>query len=40
MKTVQQQNSKVLAKTGKRQVGSMTSAERGKNATVIFTISA
>ena len=40
MKTVQQQHAKVLAKTGKRQVGSLTSAERGKNVTVICTMSA
>jgi len=38
MKTVQQQHAKVLAKTGKRQVGAMTSAERGKNVTVICTM--
>ena len=30
----------VIAKTGKRQVGSMTSADRGKNVTVIGTVSA
>jgi len=40
MKTVQQQNAKVLAKTGKRQVGSMTSADRGINVMAICTVSA
>jgi len=37
MKTVQQQPAKVLARTGKHQVGSLTSAECGKNVTVICT---
>lgn len=35
MKTVQQQHSKVIAVKGKKQVGSMTSSERGKNVTVV-----
>ena len=35
MKTVQQKHSKVIAVKGKKQVGSMTSAERGKNVTVV-----
>ena len=35
MKTVQQQHSRVLALKGKKQVGAMTSAERGKNVTVV-----
>lgn len=39
MKTVQQQQAKVLAKTGARQVGAPTSAERSKNVTVICTVS-
>lgn len=40
MKTVQQQQAKVLAKSSKRQVGSLTSQERGRNVTVICTVSA
>jgi len=40
MKTVQQQHAKVLARSGKHQVGSLTSAERGKNTTVICTVNA
>src|SRR6218665_2166148 len=36
MKTVQQQHSKVIAGKGKKQVGSMTSSERGKNVTVVW----
>jgi len=39
MKTVQQQHAKVLAKAGQRQVGALTSAERGKNVTFICTVS-
>jgi len=35
MKTVQQQHSKVIAVRGKKQVGSITSSERGKNVTVV-----
>lgn len=35
MKTVQQQHSKVFASKGKKQVGAMTSAERGRNVTVV-----
>jgi len=35
MKTVQQKHSKVIAVKGKKQVGSMTSSERGKNVTVV-----
>jgi len=38
MKRVQQQHSKVLAKTGKQQVRSLTSCERGRNVTVICTV--
>lgn len=38
--TVQQQMSKVLAQRGKRQVGSLTSAERGKNVTVVCAVNA
>ena len=40
MKTVQQQMSKVLAAKGRRQVGSLTSAERGKNVTVVCAVNA
>jgi len=35
MKTVQQKHAKVLALKGKKQVGAMTSLERGKNITVV-----
>ena len=39
MKTVQKV-SEILAKRGQHQVGSLTSAERGKNVTVVFAMSA
>lgn len=35
MKTVQQKHAKILAVKGKKQVGALTSAERGKNVTVV-----
>lgn len=38
VKTVQQQHAKVLARSGKHQVGALTSSERGKNVTVICTV--
>ena len=40
VKTVQQFLSKILAAKGKRQVGSITSAKRGKNVTVVSTANA
>ena len=40
MKTVQQTTAEVLSLSGKKQVGSITSVERGKNVTVICTVSA
>ena len=40
MKTVQQHHSRVLAQKGKKQVGAMTSAERGKNVTVVCSTNA
>lgn len=35
MKTVQQKHAKILANKGKKQVGALTSSERGKNVTVV-----
>lgn len=40
MKTMQQQQARILAKSGMRQVGALTSSERGKNVTVICTCNA